>query len=558
MRLPIRRRMFVAATMVLTLIASSGIALGHAEREAFFPDGTGTVPEYRPMIAEPNLVVCTKDSADRIAKIKNAALRKDNKKLLKSCDFNSLQTAVNNVEERGTTIYMLPGVYKEKKYRAQPKCAEELEEGGEEEGAPILTYEQQLQCPQAQNLIGIFGDEKTADDVRECNAAVCDLQVEGTGEKPGDVLITGGFTKDGQWMKLNGIRVDRADGVYFRNFTIELFEFNALYILETDGFVIDKVVARYNDEYGFLTFAVDHGVYKNCNGYNNGDSLIYPGSASDVNTENADYTQRERWAIEIYNCKSHHNALGYSGTAGNSVYAHDNKFYANQSGIVTDSIFPGHPGLPQDHAWFTDNKIYSNNSNYTEKYVQSGLCDKPPAERGYKPPKGKPKTSGIVCPVVPAPVGAGMVIAGGNWNLLEGNQVWDNWRAGFMLFSVPAAIREEYDPAKAYDTSHNNMYILNSMSLTPEGAEDLNGMDFWWDDQGDGNCWQENDAPGDSVTSNTMYPGGLPDCDSGGSFGLPNNPSKSALIAACATYDRNDEQFRDPPGCDFFDTPEEP
>jgi hypothetical protein len=550
--------MLVASALILGLVASSGIAFGHAEREAFFPDGTGSVPEYRPMIAKPNLVVCAKDSRQRIAKIKNRGLKADNLKLLKSCKYKNLQDAVNAVKKRGTTIYMLPGVYKEKPFRAQPECAKDLEQSGEEEGAPILTYEQQLQCPQAQNLIGIFGDEKTADDKRECNAAVCDLQIEGTGQKAKDVLITGGFTKDGQWMKLNGIRGDRADGLYLRNFSIELFEFNAVYILETDGFVIDGVTARYNDEYGFLTFAVDHGVYKNCNGYNNGDSLIYPGSASDVNTEDADYTQRERWAIEIFNCKSHHNALGYSGTAGNSVYAHDNKFYANQSGVVTDSIFPGHPGLPQDHAWFTNNKIYSNNTNYVEDFVQSGLCDVPPAERGYKPPKGEPVTSGTVCPVVPAPVGAGMVIAGGNWNLLEGNQVWDNWRAGFMLFSVPAAIREEYDPEKAYDTSHNNMYILNAMSLTPKGEEDLNGMDFWWDDQGDGNCWQDNNSPGDAVTSNTMYPGGLPDCDSGGSFGLPNNPSKSALIAACATYDRNDEEFRDPPGCDFFDTPEEP
>lgn len=540
-------------------MAGMGPAAGHAEREAFFPDGTGSVPKYRPMIAEPNLVVCTPQSAKRIQKIKDAGLRRDNQQLLRSCKYRNIQDAVKAVSKKGTTIYVLPGVYKEKPYRAQPACAKDLGGSGEGQGAPVLTYEQQLGCPQAQNLIGIFGDADPLDDKRECSAAVCDLQIEGTGQNPGDVLITGGFKKDGDWMKLNGIRADRADGVYFRNFTIELFEFNALYVLETDGFVIDKVVARYNDEYGFLTFAVDHGVYKNCDGYNNGDSLIYPGSASDVNSDSEDYTQRERWAIEIYNCKSHHNALGYSGTAGNSVYAHDNKFYKNQTGVVTDSIFAGHPGLPQDHAWFADNKIYSNNINYTEKYVQSGLCDKPPAERGYKPPKGKPKTSGTVCPVVPAPVGAGMVIAGGNWNLLEDNQVWDNWRAGFMLFSVPAAIREEYDPSKAYDTSHFNMYTGNFMSLLPNGTPDLNGLDFWWDDQGEGNCWQDNPAPEDrGVTSNTDYPSGLPDCDSGGSLPVPNNPSKSAQIAACATYDRDDPDFRDPPGCDFFDTPEEP
>ena len=554
---PIRTRMFVAAALILALVASSGIAFGHAERDAFFPDGTGSVPKYRPMIAKPNLVVCAKDSRRRIARIKNRGLKADNLKLLKSCKYKNLQDAVNAVKKRGTTIYMLPGVYREKPFRAKPKCAEELEQSGEEEGAPILTYEQQLQCPQAQNLIGIFGDEKTADDTRECNAAVCDLQIEGTGQKAKDVLITGGFTKDGQWMKLNGIRGDRADGLYLRNFSIELFEFNAVYVLETDGFVIDDVTARYNDEYGFLTFAVDHGVYKNCNGYNNGDSLIYPGSASDVNTEDADYTQRERWAIEIFNCKSHHNALGYSGTAGNSVYAHDNDFYANQTGVVTDSIFAGHPGLPQDHAWFTDNKIYSNNSNYTEEFVQSGICDEPPAERGYKPKPGKPKWSGTVCPVVPAPVGAGLVIAGGNWNLLESNRLWDNWRAGYMLFSVPAAIREE--PEQGFDTSHFNKYVDNIMGIAPGGKTDLNGVDIWWDDQGEGNCWENNKAPEDGeITSNTMYPTGLPDCESGGSLGLPNNPYKSGSIASCALYDRSDPIFRDPPGCPFFDTPEEP
>jgi hypothetical protein len=553
----LRRTPLAAIVLIVTLLAS-GAAFAHAEREAFFPDGTGEVPAYRPLIAKPNLVVCAPDSAKRIKRIRNPRLRADNRKLLASCKFRNLQDAVSAVRKRGTTIYMLPGVYRETPYRAQPPCAKDLPQPSEDEGAPILSYEQQLTCPQAQNLIGVFGDVNPADDKRECNAPVCDLQIEGTGEKPKDVLITGGFDKDGNWMKLNGIRGDRADGLYLRNFTIELFEFNAIYLLETDGFVIDKVVSRYNDEYGFLTFAVDHGVYKNCSGYNNGDSLIYPGSASDLNTDSEDYTQRERWAIEIFHCKSHHNALGYSGTAGDSVYAHDNEFFANQAGVVTDSIYPGHPGLPQNHAWFRNNLIHSNNSNYTEEYVQSGICDKPPAERGYKPPKGKPLWSGTVCPVVPAPVGAGMVIAGGNWNLLQDNTVWDNWRAGFMLISVPAVIREETDPAKAYDTSHFNKYTGNHVSLNPAGLVDLNGVDFWWDDQGEGNCWELNVGANDAVTSNTMYPTGLPDCASGGSAPIPNNPAKTSQIAACATYDRNDPQFRDPPGCDFFDTPEEP
>ncbi len=552
----ILRRSFIAIALLLSLVASSGVALGHAERDAAFPDGTGKVPTYRPMIAEPNLVVCAPDSRARIMKIEDRDLRNDNLKLAAKCRFENLQDAVKAVKERGTTIYMLPGVYRETPYRAQPKCAKELAKNDEDPGAPILSYEQQMMCPQAQNLIGIFGDAKPADDKRECNAAVCDLQIEGTGDDAEDVIITGGFTKDGKWMKLNGIRGDRADGLYLKNFTIELFEFNAVYILETDGFVIDEVVGRWNDEYAFLTFAVDHGLYKNCEGYNNGDSAIYPGSASNVNDDDG-YGQTKRWSVEIRNCKAHHNAAGYSGTAGNSVYVHDNDFYANQTGMVTDSIYPDHPGLPQDHAWVTGNRFYSNNSNYIERYVQSGICDKKPAERGYKPPPGKPDWAGTVCPVIPAPVGAGMVIAGGNWNLLENNDVWDNWRAGFMLISVPAIIRNE--PEHGFDTSHFNKYSGNTMGIAPSGKVDLNGLDFWWDDQGEGNCWEKNKGPKErGITTNTMYPFGLPDCESGGSYGLPNNPYKTGSIAACALYDPRDPIFRDPPGCPLFDTPEEP
>ncbi len=521
-------RSILATVIVLGLIAAPGAAFAHSERETEFPDGTGSVPDYRPMIAERHLVVCTPKSEQKILKMDAGQLRSDNLKLLGECRFRNIQAAVDAVEKKGTTIYVLPGTYREKPTRSKPKCAKKLEQGEPESpGAPVLSYKDQYQCSAAQNLIGIYGDDKLKDDKRDCNAPVCDLQIEGTGARPKDVLITGGFNKKGNFAKLNGIRADRADGVYFRNFTIELFEFNALYVLETDGFVIDKVVARYNDEYGFLTFAVDHGVYKNCNGYNNGDSLIYPGSASDVNSESTEYSQQDRWAIEVFNCRSHHNALGYSGTAGNSVYVHDNRFYKNQTGLVTDSIFPRHPGLPQDHGWYSNNLIYSNNSNYTEDNVQSGKCDKPPAKRGYKPKKGEPKTSGIVCPVVPAPVGAGMVIAGGNWNLLDENTVWDNWRAGFMLFSVPAAIREEYDPEKAYDTSHFNKYFDNFVSLDPFGVLDLNGLDFWWDDQGEGNCWQANLAPEErGVTSNTFYPGGLPGLRLGRLVRSPEQPGE--------------------------------
>lgn len=538
----------VAAVLGLAALPM-GSAHAHEERPTSFPDGTGNVPVYRPLKerdAHPMRVVCKKGSAERIRSIDDRKLRRINKDLLGDCEFHLIQKAIDSVTRPGTTIYLLPGHYRERPNRDKPNCAKEPDQSGGEQGAPVLSYRQQRKCPHAQNLIGIFGDDHPRDGKRRCDAAVCDLQLEGTGQKPGDVMITGGFNKKGNFTKLNGIRGDRSDGLYVKNFTIELFEFNALYILETDGFVIDDVVGRYNDEYAFLTFASDHGLYKNCEGYRNGDSALYPGSASDLNADNPETGPLDRFAIEIKNCKAHHNALGYSGTAGNSVYVHDSEFYKNATGVVTDSVFPDHPGLPQDHGWYEDNSIHSNNVNFYGRYVHSGVCDKKPSKRGYR--------KGTVCPVIPAPVGTGMMIAGGNNNFVHMNEVFDNWRNGVMLFGVPAAVRGE--PEKGLDTSHDNHYVDNVFGFAGDVA-DPNGLDVWWDDQGLGNCWQGNTSSHGEVTSNTLLPTGLPDCDSGGSDN-PSETQKTLSLAPCVTYDRNDPELRDPPGCDWFDTPEEP
>ena len=39
------------------------------------------------------------------------------------------------------------------------------------------------------------------------------------------------------------------------------------------------------------------------------------------------------------------------------------------------------------------------------------------------------------------PVGTGLLIAGGNRNIIKNNRIWDNWRAGVMQFWVPSSFR---------------------------------------------------------------------------------------------------------------------
>jgi hypothetical protein len=558
----------MVAGLLTVVLASPSSA--HEERPATFPDGTGEVPKFLGFDNPRSRVVCRPGSDERISAMKPGELKRRNQALLRRCEFNSIQDAVSSIKKRRTSIYILPGVYTERKYAEKKRStycsnlqtesddplpatsyigslstpqldssAAEDEPGGSDPVA--MSYADLLRCPHNLNLIAILGDRTPGNDSIACDSRFCGTQLVGTGARKDDVVI------DNKFAKLNAVRADRADGVYMRNFTVQQAEFNSVYVLETDGFVLDRLITRGNDEYGILAFASDHGLIQRTDNYFNGDSGIYPGSASDVNAESQAF-KAKRYSIEIRHNKSHDNTLGYSGTAGNSVYAHHNRFYDNATGIATDSLFPGHPGMPQDHARWAYNRIYSNNENYYTRFVDKGVCEKPIEERGYM--------EGTVCPVVPTPVGTGVLIAGGNFNSTDHNWIYDNWRYGTMQFWVPAPLRDEYDPSKLYDTSNNNRTFANTMGITPSGKVRHNGMDHWWDDQGNGNCWQDNESSRGEATDNFTVPPAA--CADGGSSFTPGLAVKDAGFLSCAQYDRNDPTWRHPPECEWFDDPEKP
>jgi hypothetical protein len=527
--------------IVLLPLLVAGPAAAHEERESRFPPGDGEVPTHRTFEeAADVLVVCKPDSAQRIKAIMDRKLRAFNNKLLAQCSYQHLQAAVDDVEQRGSNIYVLPGQYREEP-SWNPECVRDYDGG-------VVEYEQIESCGEILNLVTVAGDDPGDPDIT-CDNQLCDLQIEGTGEHARDVVLTGGFNENGDWVKHNGIKADRADGFYLKNMAFELFAENAIYVHETDGYVLDDVVARHNDLYGILTFTSDHGLITGCETHHNGDSGVYPGSPADVNAYSDRTGALERWAVEITGCDTHHNALGFSGTAGNSVYFHDNEVHDNSAGYVTDSFVGGHPGMPQDHAWLQDNQIYANNVNYYPNVADGGPCRaEKPADRGHE--------DGVVCPAFPVPVGTGVMIAGGNHNLVTSNEIYDNWRYGAMLFWIPAGIRGDYDPTKQQDTSHHNAFTANQMGYRPGDAVLPNGLDFWWDDAGNGNCWDDNlAAPGTKITHNATDPRGLPECP-GGSTWPVGNLVKSAQLVPCAEYNRKSNP--EPAGCDWMQTPQRP
>ncbi len=555
----------VAPALVATALAAAP-ASAHEERPAEFPDATGHRPGFLGYDNPNQRVVCKPDSAQRIARLPEGRVKHRNEHLLEHCEFGSIQSAINSIEKRRTSVYVLPGVYEERQWAEQKRshyCSHletqsdapllsaeyigslsspdtEAEDDGTTD--PIaLSYADQRRCAHNLNLIAVFGDETPGNGSIRCDSEFCGTQIVGTGRRMTDVIVNNRF------QKLNGMRLDRAGGAFVRNLTVQQAEFNAVYVLETDGFVLDRITARGNDEYGILAFASDHGLISNSNAYYNGDSGIYPGSGSDLNADNPNF-KATRYAIEIRHNRSHHNTLGYSGTAGNSIWAHDNDFFANATGIATDSLFPGHPGLPQDHARWNRNRIYSNNSNWYTRFVDEGVCDKPMAQRGY--------IDGTVCPVVPTPVGTGVLIAGGNFNSTDHNWIYDNWRFGTMQFWVPAPLRDDYDPEHMFDTSNHNHTTDNQMGIAPDGSIQHNGSDHWWDDQGEGNCWEDNVYSRGEQTDNFTVP--PPACADGGSLFTPGAPVKDAGFLSCSEYDRYDPTLRHPPGCNWFDSPQQP
>jgi len=428
----------------------------------------GAYPGYRLALAAPRLVVCAKDSKSRIERL-SAATRTLNEGLLAECSYSDVQRAVDAVWRRGTTIYVLPGRYRDA-------------------------------------AVSIIGDG-TPGCVR------CDLQLEGTGDRPDDVVIEGGFTRDGDWARRVGIYAAHADRLYVRNLTAQRYSVAGIEVDWTDGFVLDKVTGRWNGSYGVTATGDDHGVIDGCAVTGNSAAGIATGAVAGV--------AGARPAVEVRRCRSAGNLVGYEG--GDSVYVHDNDLSGNAVGILTGA------GAVQRHGSFIANRVYGNNANPYGN-VWSGRCAKPPRDR----------ESDELCPAIPVPVGTGLVVSAGQQNTYAGNLIYDNWRSG----------------AAQLGYAHGNRWMGNLMGISPAGATAPNGLDFWWDRTGEQNCWQDNASSWGGVRS---APSPMPDCahPSGPGAGL----STWQTIAACNSYvpaSAATPKGVRPQGCPWIDTPLRP
>jgi len=586
------------AGLVLATVAS-----GHIERASYFPDPApdtsvsppagGAVPEIRSLDSALDAgppgntwVVCQSDSLQRLqssisrARASGYYLRPYDRRQLSAADANHLlqvnqalfarcthheiQVAVNR-SRNNDRIVIMPGVYTEPTARAQPtndpRCDGPPYEIVNDRSQPgAVSYAYQARCPNDQNLIAVLGrtvgtgtdpqppleDRHGIPNLGRCIR--CNIQIEGSGVSPDDVVIDAGRVASGNGPPIGavkdvGIRADRADGFVLRNVLVRHAHEHNVYVLESDGFLLDRFKVIFPGEYGVLTFVGDHGLIQNCDAAGAGDAGLYPGSSADTQTQRPPGTA-PRYSQEIRFCDMRHNVAGYSGTSGNAVHLHDNNFYSNALGFTTDVFTAaGHPGFPQDSDLLENNRFFSNNFN------------------PYLP-------SSDVEPTIPVPVGTGMWIAGGNDNVVRNNRFYDNWRRGAMLFAVPDAVVCS-DPSiqlagcepGQISTSYNNRFHGNRMGISLNGASLPNGTDFWWDSfpGNTGNCWFANvPAPGKSITSSPPPPL-LPNCNNGqnpgSSVGTGYPPNEAELVQCLAGFSTGGY---DPNLCPWFKTPPKP
>lgn len=189
---------------------------------------------------------------------------------------------------------------------------------------------------------------------------------------------------DGEFKKTNGIHVAEADGVVVENMTARHYLLNGFYWTGANGYRGSYLTAYANGDYGIYAFRSVWGRFEHSYASGSPDSGFYIGECYPCHAVIDD-------VIAVGS------ALGYSGTnAGGDLWVINSEWAFNGAGIAPNTL--DSEGLaPQREATFAGNSVHDN-----------GVVDVP--------------TKRLQTPTF----GAGILIAGGRGNVVEGNVVTDS------------------------------------------------------------------------------------------------------------------------------------
>jgi hypothetical protein len=238
---------------------------------------------------------------------------------------------------------------------------------------------------------------------------------------------------DGAYKLDNGVKVLGANGVAVENMTTRRFTANGFFWTGSKGYRGSYLTATRNGEYGIYAYDSTDGIFEHLYGSGSADAAVYIGGCFPCNALVTD-------AIGEYH------GLGFSGTnAGGNLVIRDSVWRFNRAGLMANSS-DGELNPPQHGAAIVGNLVYGN-SNTRTPAVRSAIRVQ----------------------------GTGIVVAGGNENLVRHNRVVDHDVAGIAI--VPYPDKEVWLP-------NRNRVFVNTIS-------DSRQADLIWSG-GTGNCFAGN------------------------------------------------------------------
>jgi hypothetical protein len=320
-----------------------------------------------------------------------------------------------------------------------------------------------------------------------------DMTIEGTKRDPKRTILEGKNAKGELGAAQNGIEGISVDGVVLKNMWARNFESNGFFIhaatgegQHCNGYTMNNLLASGNKSYGLFAENCFGGKMINSAGYHQGDSAFYVGETPCDKPgwnvySNTPCQKNPQWTL-LKDDRSYENVLGYSGTNSKYVRIIESAFYNNGAGIVPNTL-DSEGYEPNGWNVIERNDVFWNNYNYflagsAFHTVSEGLGELSGQTFNY-------------------PTGVGIVLYGGDHNVVRGNHVFGNYKWGIASFSGPGEtfIANEGNEAK----NVNNEIVENSMGR--EGADPNGEYDIWNDDTGGGNCWGANSS------SSTFAPG---------------------------------------------------
>ena len=221
----------------------------------------------------------------------------------------------------------------------------------------------------------------------EVNVTTDDLVIRGLDRN--ETILDGNFEME------NGIRVLEADGVAIENLTAQNYTRNGFFWTGVDRYRGSYLNAIRNGDYGVYAFGSTNGVLEHSYASGSPDAGFYIGQCFPCDAV-------------IDNVISEWNGLGYSGTnSGGNLYIINSTWRYNRAGIVPNS--GSYEGCaPETESTLVGNIVHDNGNPDTDAIDAALLANR-----------------------------NGIVIAGGNDNVIERNLVFNHEVSGIALAPFP-------------------------------------------------------------------------------------------------------------------------